>query len=204
MDKAYRQTLNYYENFSNDYAARAASREETQSLYDTVLPLLKPGAKILDLGCGPGIDSLFFLDQGFDVTSVDGSESMCDIAKQNGVKNIRKESFLDLHDKEKFDLVWANKAMLHVKISDLPRMFTLVHNALKSGGLFFLSFKYGNSEGLANDGRWFSDFDEEKFHALLKISGNFDIKKDVWVYDDIRKKQIKPKLMSAILVKKEK
>lgn len=38
---------------------------------------LKPGSRILDLGCGSGRDSKYFLDKGNDVVSLDASETMC-------------------------------------------------------------------------------------------------------------------------------
>ena len=41
-------------------------------LYDEFEAYLKPGDKILDLGCGTGRDFRFFLSRGYDVVSVDG------------------------------------------------------------------------------------------------------------------------------------
>ena len=38
---------------------------------------LKPGCRILDLGCGSGRDSKYFLDKGYDVVSLHASEAMC-------------------------------------------------------------------------------------------------------------------------------
>ena len=43
------------------------------------LSYLDPEARILDLGCGSGRDSRYFLDQGYKVTSVDGSVKLCAI-----------------------------------------------------------------------------------------------------------------------------
>jgi tellurite methyltransferase len=36
-----------------------------------VSALLPPGARVLDLGCREGRDSVFFAERGFDVTGVD-------------------------------------------------------------------------------------------------------------------------------------
>ena len=41
------------------------------SLARDVSALLRPGARVLDLGCGEGRDSVFFAERGFDVTGVD-------------------------------------------------------------------------------------------------------------------------------------
>jgi SAM-dependent methyltransferase len=40
-----------------------------------VSALLPPGARVLDLGCGEGRDSVFFAERGFDVTGVDIARS---------------------------------------------------------------------------------------------------------------------------------
>src|SRR3954471_15362423 len=38
--------------------------------------------KILDLGCGPGRDTRFFLGKGYDVVSMDASKSMVELTKE--------------------------------------------------------------------------------------------------------------------------
>jgi 2-polyprenyl-3-methyl-5-hydroxy-6-metoxy-1,4-benzoquinol methylase len=40
-----------------------------------VSALLPPGARVLDVGCGEGRDSVFFAERGFDVTGVDIARS---------------------------------------------------------------------------------------------------------------------------------
>lgn len=35
------------------------------------------GGKILDLGCGSGRDSKYFIENGYHVTAIDGSAEMC-------------------------------------------------------------------------------------------------------------------------------
>lgn len=48
---------------------------EPSSFARQVAPLLPPGTRILDLGCGEGRDSVFFAAQGFDVVGVDISRA---------------------------------------------------------------------------------------------------------------------------------
>jgi tellurite methyltransferase len=48
---------------------------EASSLAHDVSALLPPGARVLDLGCGEGRDSVFFAECGFDVTGVDIARS---------------------------------------------------------------------------------------------------------------------------------
>src|SRR6266851_2223257 len=48
---------------------------EASALAKEVGALLPPGARVLDLGCGEGRDSVFFASQGCDVTAVDVSRA---------------------------------------------------------------------------------------------------------------------------------
>ena len=69
MDK----TLNYYNENAQSFASGTVSVEFTE-IQDKFLQKLNPGAYILDFGCGAGRDTKYFLDQGYLVEAIDGSE----------------------------------------------------------------------------------------------------------------------------------
>lgn len=48
---------------------------EPSAFARSVAPLLEPGERVLDLGCGEGRDSVFFATRGCDVTGVDASRA---------------------------------------------------------------------------------------------------------------------------------
>lgn len=63
---------------------------EPSSFAQQVAPLLPPGARVLDLGCGEGRDSVFFASEGFEVVGVDisraGIAKAERLAKARGVR----------------------------------------------------------------------------------------------------------------------
>ena len=75
------RTLGYYDSHAAHYAAGTAGADVTE-IQDRFLALLPSGARILDLGCGCGRDSLRFSTLGCSVSPVDGSQEMCRIAER--------------------------------------------------------------------------------------------------------------------------
>lgn len=80
------KTLNYYNEKAQIFAAGTVSVEFTE-MQDRFLRKLNLGAYILDFGCGAGRDTKYFLNQGYLVDAIDGSEQLCRIAsKYTGIK----------------------------------------------------------------------------------------------------------------------
>lgn len=52
-----------------------------QTFYGMVLSLLPNGARVLDVGCGPGYSDLYFASRGYRVTGVDNDKRIVDLAK---------------------------------------------------------------------------------------------------------------------------
>lgn len=108
---------------------------------------INPGAYILDFGCGAGRDTKYFLDQGYLVEAIDGSEQLCQIAsKHTGIK-VRQMLFQELKVNEKYDGIWACASILHLPKKELKEVFKKMLTALKPGGRIYTSFKYGEYEG---------------------------------------------------------
>ena len=66
--------------------------------------------KLLELACGTGIQSVRFSQAGFDVTGLDLSEEMLDVARQRAKEageaiNFKQGNMLDLSQAGQYDLV---------------------------------------------------------------------------------------------------
>lgn len=141
-------------------------RSERKMLADR----LRPGSKILDLGCGSCRDALAFIDEGFDVTPVDGSAGMRRVVKERLGIDVVNCKFEDIPWKSEFDAVWASASLLHVPIDDLPGVLEKVSATLKDGGLFYCSFKQSFQRDPL-DPRSFTRLDRGIFENLLRGSG---------------------------------
>ncbi|WP_127580257.1 class I SAM-dependent methyltransferase [Paenibacillus koleovorans] len=117
----------------------------------TYLQLLEEAGarKLLEIGAGPGRDSLFFQLEGLDVTSTDLSPEMVRLCREKGLKaHVMDFGRLDFPDKS-FDGVYALNCLLHVPKQELPAVLAEIRRVLKPGGLFFLGVYGGpDSEGI--------------------------------------------------------
>jgi ubiquinone/menaquinone biosynthesis C-methylase UbiE len=146
---------------------------------DQFLNLIKPGALILDLGCGAGRDMAWFENQGATVVGSDLSAGMLAQAR------IRVRGKLVQSDMRRlpfqrgcFQGVWCCAALLHLSKTDTPRALAEAHRVLVPAGALFLSIQEGMGEGWERTARYgepierfFARYRAEEMTALLVESG---------------------------------
>jgi len=194
MDK----TLEYYNQAAQDYTADTINADVSK-LYAFFLTHLPPNAYIMDLGCGPGRDSKYFLDKGYRVLSIDGAQEFCKLASQLTGQDVLCQTFENIDFTEKFDGIWACASILHVPMSRLPKVIANISRALKKGGYFYASFKYGEYEGKRN-GRYFTDMTEERFVKLIETFGELEIV-ETMVTGDVRVGRENEKWLNVVVRK---
>ena len=153
---------------------------------------------VLDLGCGSGRDSRYLEEAGCYVTPMDGSPKMCSLAEIYTDLEVLCLTFEEMEFQEVFDGIWASASLLHVASKDMPRILKKVYDALKPGGVAYMSFQYGEGEEYRN-GRFFCDYTEKTMKKLLQAESDFEIL-DIYQSDDVR--EGRPRWLN-VLVKKE-
>lgn len=151
-------TLAYYNTNAQDFYDRTINTDMSQVL-NKFFAHLPPNAHILDAGCGSGRDSKYFLSQGYEVTAFDGSQEMVMLAEKELHIPVSHMLFQDLNFEEKFDGVWACASLLHIPYEETKNIYTKIHKSLKPGGVFYASYKHGDSH-MNSDGRDFYNMDE--------------------------------------------
>ncbi|MCR4691281.1 MAG: NUDIX domain-containing protein, partial [Lachnospiraceae bacterium] len=184
-------TLDYYKNECGTFVSETVGAD-TEPLRSRFLKHIPEGGTILDLGCGSGRDTKAFLEAGYSLTAVDGSAKICRAASEYTGIDVRCMDFFDLTDEETYDGIWACASILHVERSRIPELLKVLQKALKQKGALYLSFKYGDHNGL-RDGRHFTDLDESGFrelwdHAFGKEPGRDGLVIiDEWRSEDVRR-----------------
>lgn len=112
---------------------------------------LGPFKRMLDLGCGTGLTGGTLRDLCEDITGIDISEKMVEIAHEKDVYETlfvaEVEDFLDDNDEDPFDLITATDVLPYLGALE-PLFFGAADN-LTPGGLFIFSSETLPGEALA-------------------------------------------------------
>lgn len=190
-------TIDYYNKNAGSFVDSTLDVDFTET-QDKFLKSLN-GNRILDFGCGSGRDTKYFLDLGYDVSAIDGSEELCKIASDYTGIEVKHMYFQELEEQEIYDGIWACSSILHLSKSDLKDVFVKMVKALKTNGIIYTSFKYGDFEGERN-GRFFTDFTIESFRDYIDDIDGLSIA-DHWITGDVRPGRGEEKWLNLILQK---
>jgi len=175
-------SISFYNDNADGFISNTISVDMT-SLYQKFLPLLPANAHILDAGCGSGRDSKYFINNSFSVTAMDASKALAESAALLIGQPVRECLFQDFHCDKQFDAIWACASLLHVSSTELPAVFSHLASQLKSQGIFYCSFKYGNND-VELGGRYFTNADELRLNTFIADSG-LTVKEN-WLTGDLR------------------
>lgn len=138
-----------YNRIADWFAANRDRGLPERKYLDNLIDFAGRNADVLDLGCGTGLPIMdYLLQQGMNVTGVDFSRRMLDIAR----KNLPEALFLYADMRElaldrKFNVIIAWHSFFHLPSTDQPAMFEIFERHLHPGG--FLLFTSGKEEGEA-------------------------------------------------------
>ncbi|MDU1059505.1 MAG: class I SAM-dependent methyltransferase [Leclercia adecarboxylata] len=176
-------TLKYYQDNAQTFFDGTVN-VDMSSLYETFTKHLAPGARVLDAGCGSGRDAKAFQKMGYQVEAFDASPAMVELAREHTGLPVQLMTFADVDWKEEFDGIWCCASLLHVPAVELPGVMRKLADALKPGGIWYVSFKYGDGEREL-DGRRFTDMNKEEVYTLVKAVEGIEVVK-IWMTRDKR------------------
>lgn len=193
-------TLDYYNHNAIAFAEGTVAVRFTE-MQDAFLKYIPKGGKLLDYGCGSGRDTKYFLDRGYDVDAIDGSEALCKIASSYTGITVQNMLFEELEAADKYDGIWACASILHIAKSKLPDILQQMAKATKDNGVLYASFKYGDWEG-ERDGRYFTYLTEDSFLELLATVSELKVER-IWVTNDVRAERGEERWLNIILRKQQ-
>jgi ubiquinone/menaquinone biosynthesis C-methylase UbiE len=176
-----KDTIDWYDANAEKYAndSDGITFEDTASHF---LGNLKLKPKVLDVGCGSGRDTETLHNLGADVTGLDISKGLLEVAKKKrpGIMFV-EGSFLDIpFPDQTFDGIWSHASLVHLDTTeDVRRALNEFNRVLKLGGYLYILVKkqFGKektaivSDTLSNHDRFFRYYTEEELTSLLQETG---------------------------------
>lgn len=146
--------------------------------------LLKPGASVLDVGCGVGDKTQFLAEQGLQACGLDFSEKMVEVAKSRfqHLSFSQQDIYqLTLPDNS-VDGIFLQAVLLHVPKRQVPQVLKGLNRVLKPGGLIYVAVKElqpGQPDEVTRKEivrgveyeRFFSNFTQPELQSLLSDAG---------------------------------
>jgi len=179
-------SIDYYDKHAVEYFEKTVDLNMQESL-DCFIEYLPEGGSILDLGCGSGRDSVYLLEKGFDVTAMDASEELCELARIHIGYDVLQLSFAEMDFNEVFDGVWACASLLHVKSDEMVTILSKIIKSMKQNGILYMSFKYGEFEGI-RDEKYYTDYKTKTLKELVAKFEDLELI-DISKCDDLRQEE---------------
>jgi SAM-dependent methyltransferase len=147
--------------YDRDLAAEAdMNRWSRQILADELIaPLLTPGARVLDYGCGPGYLAAAVARRAGHVDAVDISRGVLACARAlNGLPNICYQTPGQFRTSAgSVDLAYSFAVAQHLRSEVLVSVLGLLAAALRPEGTLLLHFAAAGEQGWRTEEQWLSD-----------------------------------------------
>jgi SAM-dependent methyltransferase len=154
LDLLTASTIAHYDAAAESFWEGTRDHDVTQN-YAAFLDAIEAPAPwtLLDFGCGPGRDLLYFRSLGHTAVGLDGSARFVEMARRIAGCEVLHQDFLHLVlPPSHFDGVFANASLFHVPSRALHGVLRALHASLKPGGVLFSSNPRGsNQEGFNAD-----------------------------------------------------
>ena len=167
-----------YDDIAARYAARTTERSGFfDGMRDAFVASVGTGARVLDVGCGPGHVAARFARAGLDAVGVDPSAGMLAVAARSGVRVVRADMTSLPFDAGCMDGIWCQAALLHVPAGLTGQVLEGFARVLRPGGLLGLVTSVGDgpelepveyAEGVR---RWFVHRDPDELAAAVTAAG---------------------------------
>lgn len=158
--------------FDQDAEAYARRNRRPLDRLDELLDVLLPGGRLLDVGCGPGVDAHHAAARGFDIVGIDAAPRMIEVARRQfpdlefSVADVRRlPSSLGV-----FDGILAAFSLIFIPKRELPAVLRSLARLLRPNGILLVVVQ-GGAPAEVGSPNLFSVMTLEDLSALFDRAG---------------------------------
>jgi SAM-dependent methyltransferase len=176
-----RVTVASYDTHAEKYRAGTQQMPDVvRAAMDRFVAQLSAGARVLEIGTGPGRDARALEEAGMSVRRTDITPGFVALLRADGFEadlvDPLTDDLADPAGDAPYDGVWAAASLLHVRREDLPRVVANLAGATRTGGAFHLSVKEGDGARFSTHGdvgapRHFTFWREGELRSVLDEAG---------------------------------
>jgi SAM-dependent methyltransferase len=167
------RTLGHYDTAAEAFREGTWTHDVSQN-YAAFLGAIEqdPPFTLLDFGCGPGRDLVYFRSLGHEAVGLDGSACFVRMAREAAGCEVMQQDFLHLSlPRERYHGVFANASLFHVPTQELPRVLGELRSCLVPSGVLFSSNPRGNDTEGFSGGRYGAFHTLETWRAYVTAAG---------------------------------
>jgi 2-polyprenyl-3-methyl-5-hydroxy-6-metoxy-1,4-benzoquinol methylase len=179
LDKT-KKTIETYDKHADSYQSKFMDFESYKTKLEAFCDILSPGAKVLDVGCGPGNAAKLLAEshKEFEILGIDLSTEMINRARTNVVSTRVNFSVGDIRNLNlkgtEYDAVLASFCLPHLTNEEAKKLVHDIGEALCEDGFLYLSCMEGSKSGFettsfsSKDYIFFNYYSEEFIRDLLR------------------------------------
>ena len=171
--------------YAGDNKFTNATSDFDKKIYERFLSYLdrEPKSHILDINYGSGADSNYFISIGYQVTAIDHTKKLACLESKHISQPALRNDYVAMDFIDEFDAIWASKSMRHIPQVKLQESIETYMRALKSGGVWYMSYSLGVGERLV-DGVLYNDQNEIRLKSFIEQIENLNVI-EIWSTKDL-------------------
>jgi ubiquinone/menaquinone biosynthesis C-methylase UbiE len=175
MDEVTR-TTRVYEADSDAFVEKYEAESVAARFWEDVDAAM-PGARVLDAGCGPGVDTAVFADRGYAPVGLDLTRGFVERASETvDAPFVRGDMRALPFASNAFDGVFASASLLHVPRPDVPGTLREFRRVLDAPGALVATLKHDDYDRDeydtdVDDDRHLERYTRDDLHALATDAG---------------------------------